>query len=415
MSRPEINSVFTPRSAEINTQMYVERPDLEKALLRAIRGSMHPLVFGESGYGKSWLYKQVLERNTIPFIVANCANASRIGSITQEICSRSIMPGTATRTGYSEDKSASIKAPIAEAGLKHQSQYTLSQAEPLITAFQQLSQAPHKGAVVVLDNLESIFDHKELMNELADLIILLDDEKYAKYKVKFLIVGVPNGVLEYFSKAKNMESVSNRIEELPKVEGLDIAQVGQLVSKGFIDQLQLKISQNQIIELARRIFHVTMGVAQRVHEYCEKLAYAIEENDWKYSFSLCEIAEHDWLLIGLRQSYAVVERHLNSRETAIARRNQVIYCIGKINSHQFDSGRIEGLIRKEFPESIPSTNMGVGSILSELANSEQPLLKKNDKTNEYSVVDPRYVMCIRVVLQNDKSTNKVIKRQFKKS
>lgn len=413
INRPEINTVFTPRSAEINEEMYVERPDLEKALLRAIRGSMHPLVFGESGNGKSWLYKRVLEKNEIPCIVANCANASRIGSITQEICGRAIRPGTATKTGYSEDKTASVKTPVAEGGLKHQAQYALSQTEPLIRAFQQLSKVSPNGAVIVLDNLESIFDDKALMNELADLIILLDDEKYAAYKVKFLIVGVPNGVLEYFSKAKNLESVSNRIEEVPKVEGLDISQVGQLARKGFIDLLKVKIPQNQLLELSKRIFHVTMGVAQRVHEYCEKLAYAIEENDWNYTTNLWGAAERDWLLIGLRQSYSVVESHLNSRETAIARRNQVIYCIGKISSHQFDSGRIEGLIRKEFPDTVPETNMGIGSILSELANADHPLLKKNDKTNEYSVIDPRYVMCIRVVLQNDKATNKVIKRRFK--
>lgn len=411
--RPEIASVFTPRKAEINNDMYIDRPSLERALLRAVRGSMHSLLFGESGNGKSWLYKRVMERNSIPYVVANCANASRNESITKEICDRVIASGTATKTGYSEDKSASVKAVVLEGGVKHQSQYLIRSPEPLLSAFKSLFQKSPNGSIVVLDNLESIFFDSKLMDELADIIILLDDEEYAACKVKFLIVGVPNGVLEYFSRSKNLESVSNRIEEIQKIDGFDLPQVTELVKKGFVDQLQLPLTLTHQSEISRRIFHVTMGVAQRVHEYCEKLAYNVEENNWVYKTGLLELAEKDWLMVGLRQSYSVVEGHLNSRATSIARRNQVIFGIGRITSHQFDSARIEDIIRKEFPETIPETNMGIGSILSELANSDSPLLKKNDKTNEYSIADPRYVMCIRVVLQKDKSNGKVVKRQFK--
>jgi len=42
------------------------------------------------------------------------------------------------------------------------------------------------------------------MDELADIIILLDDTRFAKLKVKILIVGTPTGVLDYFSKTKNL-------------------------------------------------------------------------------------------------------------------------------------------------------------------------------------------------------------------
>ena len=50
------------------------------------------------------------------------------------------------------------------------------------------------------------------MDELANIILLLDDERYSIYKVYFLLVGTPNGVLQYFRKTKNTESVSNRIK-----------------------------------------------------------------------------------------------------------------------------------------------------------------------------------------------------------
>lgn len=54
--KPE--EVFTPRSPEVNSEMYIARPDLEKALKNALRSSLHVIIHGESGTGKSWLYKQ---------------------------------------------------------------------------------------------------------------------------------------------------------------------------------------------------------------------------------------------------------------------------------------------------------------------------------------------------------------------
>jgi ABC-type Mn2+/Zn2+ transport system ATPase subunit len=84
--------------------MYVDRPAHEKDLSRALKRDSHTLVFGESGNGKSWLYKKVLETESINYVVANCANASRIGSITQEICNAIISPGTVKKLGYSEER-----------------------------------------------------------------------------------------------------------------------------------------------------------------------------------------------------------------------------------------------------------------------------------------------------------------------
>lgn len=382
-------------------------------MLRSVQGSMHSLLFGESGNGKSWMYKKVLDQNLIIYRVANCANASRMKSITSEIVCALVQPGTAQRTGYSENKEASIKAVVVEGKLVHQSQYKLQMSEPLEQALSAFRQHIGGGpAVVVLDNLESIFGNSDLMNELADIIILLDDQRYAKYKLKFLIVGVPNGVLEYFAKTKNLESVSNRLEELPKVGGLSAAMVLTLVTRGFNELLRFSLSSESVEEIGSHIHHVTMGVAQRVQEYCEKLGYQIDDNRKLFTSELLKKADSDWLLLGMRQGYTVVESHLNSKRTTIARRNQVIYSIGKIRRHQIDSGNVTDVLKEEFPETVSETNMGIGSILADLATGESPLLKKNPKTNEFRVIDPRYIMCIRIMLCKHSVTNIVEKRSF---
>lgn len=409
----KISEVFTPRSSTVNLRTYVPRLDLERSLLRSIQGSMHSLLFGESGNGKSWLYKKVLEQSNIPYRVANCANASRLKSLTNEIIGVLVSPGTAQKTGFTENKEAAVKAVFAEGKLVHQDQYRLQLEDPLEAAFAHFSQQ-HDGklAVIVLDNLESIFSNAERMDELADIIILLDDPRYARYRLKFLIVGVPNGVLEYFAKTKNLESVSNRLEELHKVGGLTQPMIATLVRIGYNDLLRFALSPGSLEEISRHIHYVTLGVAQRAQEYCEKLAYLIEESKRVYRTELLQNADRDWLMLGMRQAYTVVEAHLNSRRTTIARRNQVIFCIGKMKTHQLDSSKITERIREEFPETVPETNMGIGGILSDLANDEPPLLKRNPKTNEYRVVDPRYVMCIRTMLRKDVKTGSVTKLSF---
>ncbi|WP_336916186.1 AAA family ATPase [Vibrio cholerae] len=409
--RKEITEVFTPRQSDVNTDMYVDRPLHEKALARALKRNSHTLIFGDSGNGKSWLYKKVLTENSIPYVVANCANASRLKSVTQEICNCLIEPGTVTKLGFSEEKAAEVNAYFAKGALKHSGNYDLSQEEPLLKSFKLFSAINSDKKILVLDNLESIFGSKELMDELADIIILLDDERYSACNINLLIVGIPNGVLQYFSETKNLESVANRIQEIEKVASLDCRQVMQIVRKGF-DQLSIKITGQNLMDLAEHVWNVTLGIAQRIHEYCECLAYEIEDNDWKYDKALLNKADISWLKQGLRQSYHVIESHLNSRETSVARRNQVIFCLAKTTRHQFDSNDIDALIRKEFPSTVPETNMGIGTILGDLSKGDNPLLNKNSKSNSYSIRDPRYLMCIKIVLYKDKESEKVIKKQF---
>jgi DNA replicative helicase MCM subunit Mcm2 (Cdc46/Mcm family) len=51
----------------------------------ALRGNLHIIIHGESGTGKSWLYKKTFRDAGVQFLVANLANASRLGSIAAEL------------------------------------------------------------------------------------------------------------------------------------------------------------------------------------------------------------------------------------------------------------------------------------------------------------------------------------------
>jgi hypothetical protein len=411
--RPDINEVFTPRNSEVNKTMYIEREILEKELIRSIKGSMHSFLFGESGNGKSWLYKKVFSEKKIDYVVANCARASMKKSIVDEIYSVCVQNGSSQKVSYSETKKAGVNV-VATAELGHQGNYDIKQEDKLIESFIALNENNNsKPVVIVFDNVETIFKNVELMSELSDIIILLDDSRYSQYNVKFLIVGVPNQVLEYFSSAKNPSSVGNRIQEISRVAGLLPGQVVTFSEKGFQKHLKVNIGETQLKRLALHVYDITLGVPQRMHEYCEGLSYIIEDNKWEYQPSLLDLADCNWLKKGLRENYSVIEAHLNSDETVNGRRNQVIYALGKIAHHQVNTITIGEQIEKEFPNNAPESKSGIGQVLSHLAKGEKPVLKKIANTRSYSLTEPRYLMCIRIMLHKDEESENVRKKLFK--
>ena len=127
------------------------------------------------------------------------------------------------------------------------------------------------------------------MEELGNIILLLDDPDYAEHDVKILIVGVPSEVVEYYQRIPNLEPVSNRLTELPPVSSLNWGQIEDLVRRGLVEHLKVSLSAVQIREMALHVEQVTLGIAQRLHEYCEILGHAIEDSEWKYDSNLLEI------------------------------------------------------------------------------------------------------------------------------
>lgn len=408
--RKKVNKVFTPRSADVNKKMYIDRPELEKALLRGVEGSMHSFLFGGSGNGKSWMYKRLFDKNNIRYRVVNCGSVNMCGSIMNEIYEVCVDNGHATKTGYKEKKEAAANMLALKAKVVHDAEFHLKREGKLEEAYSSLSQGKSL-AVIVIDNLEMIFKNKNLMDELASILILLDDTKYAKYNIKFLLVGTPNNVVEYFNQTTNSSSISNRIKELPRITSLSERQVETLLNQGFNQLLEINISIIDLKSLSKHVYNITLGVPQRVHEYCEELAYLCEDNDWLYNEDMINRADIRWMSSGLRQDYQIIEKSLNSVETIHGRRNQVLYVISKITRHQFDMKQVSLLIKKEFTKTAPSGNNGIGQILASLANEER-ILKKGTAKNTYGIIDARLLSVLRIMLRKNEQTEEVIKVAF---
>ncbi len=100
----------------------------------------------------------------------------------------------------------------------------------------------------------------------------------------------------------------------------------------------------------------------------------------------------------LRECYVTIQSHLNSEETAEGRRNQVIFALGRVSSHQIDTQSIGVVIAQDFPNNTPESNSGIGQVLANLAKGDRPILKKITNSSYYVIADPRFTMCIRIML-----------------
>ena len=78
-----------------------------------------------------------------------------------------------------------------------------------------------KTSVLVLDNIEHISHSSERLIELNSLLMKIDNINFAHYNVKILVVGTPNGVNQFYSNIDNLETISNRLEEISEVKGLE--------------------------------------------------------------------------------------------------------------------------------------------------------------------------------------------------
>lgn len=408
--RHSVNEVFTPRRNDVNREIYVDRKELEKELGRSLRGSLHTVVFGESGSGKSWLYKKVLADMQAEVATANCANAQRFNSLTREIQYVVAQKSPKRLTAIDEEMNAGIRAVVAEGGFKSTRKYEFSENDPLLDCFQQLRQkAGTNIAVLVIDNLEMIFKSTELMQELASIITLLDDARYAEYKVKLLIVGVPSNVKDYL--AKSHQSVGNRISEVTEISSLSEEEVATLVERGFVTLLKANIDQDTLKRWQSHIYRVTMGYAQPVQEYCEQLGYILESANWTANTDQLSIADNAWLKQGLSQASGVIVSLMNERETKVGRRNQVLYSLGRINKRVFHVNEVENILRNEFPSTTSNVTLGIGQILNELSTQENSIIKRSSKGPTYELRDARFAMALRVLLSKDSQKENVYKSE----
>lgn len=406
------SEVFTPRSHKINEYSHVPRAIYMKELERAFDQGKHIFIHGESGAGKSWLFKDFAKKKKLPVLICNLANASKFNSIDSEFENtvnrelEKIKVSFSRTDELSGDGTADFgKIPlwtVLELKLRlvfkrnKQTSYKILSKEPFEAALEFISKKArrNKKSVILLENFESIIDNSKVLKELANVLTLLDDPRYGKYNVTLFIIGTPSDILYYFSNTPANAPISNRLSTIREVSQLTEEEAISLVKKGFAALNYIIESEKEILDY---ICWITDRIPQRIQEYCYFLATNGESNR-KITSSNLQKTDIEWLGDSLYQSYTAIENAMNSKDTSIGRRNQTLYCLGQFKFNEIRVNEMELLMRKHFPKKTDGVTINPSQTLSELSKSENPIIKKSPKGDSYYFTDPKYRICIRLML-----------------
>lgn len=391
--------VFTPRAANVNEAMYIRRPALEEAIQRALRSKFHFILHGESGSGKTWLYKSALAKINVSVFTINMANASRFDDLNAAFeqfvkgirKERQVSRSTSTTGGFD--------AGVMNAERATDKQYELSEAEPFERCLQNISNK-NGTSVLVFDNFESIMDNEKIIKQVVNVLTLLDDENYSKYGVFIAIVGVPSDIRRLFASISRSTTIANRVKEIPEVDRLTFSQTEELILRGFEEKLKYEIAPDFKSELVNLVAWLTDRIPQQVHELCLSIAYDAQK-EHKINLEILNEAKRKWMKDSLLSSYSAIDSMMNSRETRIGRRNQTLYSRGLCEEEDFKYTDIELILRREFPSDTKGVILNISQVLSELAGGNNPIIRRTPRGDEYRFSHPQYRMCLRAMLKKN--------------
>ncbi|QYJ06405.1 AAA family ATPase [Qipengyuania flava] len=391
--------VFTPRAHELNQRTYARRDELETALKDAMLGHKYIIVHGESGNGKTWLYKKVFEELSTPCTVINLAKLITEKSLNAVISSKLGELGYEEQTSQTQELDAGAKPGGIGANYKHKYTYEGRQIGAIEALALHLKKLHGKPGVVVLDNFEQIISKDNYVEEIAALIISADEDVIASTGIKFLIVGTPTNIMEMLSKVSDASTIANRFVEIPEVARLGLAESRYIMSQGFEKHLDTTfiIDKNK---LYREISYKTDGIAQQVQELCLQIAINASKEGGKITEKTLIQSEKQWLNATLSADRNAVIGHMNSQETKVGRKDQTIYCLGHMPKEEFKLTDVENEVRRTF--SVPHTkSLNIPQILADFQKGSHPIIRKSPRNSHYSFRSPKYKMVIRSMLYLD--------------
>lgn len=391
------HQVFTPRAANVNDEMYIRRENIERRLKNSLHTDKFLVIHGESGNGKTWLYKRVFQQNSVPFVVLNLSNVIGAGSLDDAFQQKLAEYGYSSITSTESHLSGGAKILGVGGNISSKTARSFVSGSPFLNLIEELSRrANGKNSVLVLDNFESIVHDSAVLDQVRALIINSDDPTFAQHKVQILIVGVPGNLKEAISKGNNATPVSNRLTELPEVDRMTEAEARELIQRGFEDELQLKLSPDvNKDDLYKSIFWHTDRIAQHLHELCLIVAQEATDSSGVITPRLVEEALSIWASDTLSSDLAVIEGVMNARDTKAGRKNQVLYAMGVCKLEDFKYSDIEPIVRENFD--VGGATLNVPAILSGFSTAKNPLIRRTP-SDAWRFVSPKYKMAIRAKL-----------------
>jgi hypothetical protein len=396
------DKVFTPKSFEVNNSMYVRRAELETRLVDAFPSNKFIVIHGESGNGKTWLFKKVFADEDIFYEVVNLGNASGAESLDKAF---SVKLGEwGSKQKISEGTASSAGAKPMGMGIDHRLDTSTSYSAKspfhhLVEEVRRRAGNDHRCAII-FDNFEAIVDNPKLIQELAGIILNADDESFAKYDVQLVIVGTPTNLKQTIVQLSKSAPVANRLVEIPEVARMSSDEAAQLMEQGFVSELGLvfdsDVDKQTVFD---EIAWYTDRIAQHIQELCLLIAQEANRNGGKISKAVFDKATETWVNDTLSADIATIHGSMNARDTRIGRKNQALYALGQCKLEDFKYTDIETVLRRNFD--VGGATLNIAQILSGFAAETNPIITRNPQADAWRFVSPKYRMAIRALLKKE--------------
>jgi len=383
--RPE--DVFTPRARVVNQSMYVHRPELERELKRAIRSGYHLVIFGDSGCGKSWLYKKVFDDERVVFSCIDLNDAHTADDVDlimlDAIDDEDWQVVEEIRTSESSVMPYDVGRKTGRSKVMRRKE--TQSFEKLCISLRRA--AGKKKAFVVFENLEHALEKPDVVARLRSLVLSLDDVSLASSSVQILFVGVPADIKSILAQGNKYQTISNRVIEISEVSRMSRDQASHLIRQGF--EVELDMVTESFEYCISQIIYLTDRIPQYLHDLCLQVAFQAEEVRNTVSPTVVVDGAHRWVNTSARQHLGFLEATLGPGRRRTDQKSRIIYAIATWEKVNFYASDIEERLRERFPVTVGQNRVQVMRVLNKLSVGDSRLLKKNDEDQTFRVATPK--------------------------
>ncbi len=392
--------------------MYINRPKHEEALRRAIKTGYNIVIFGDSGCGKSWLYKKVFSDDDIFFESIDFNSAETDDDVDLQMLEVLSEYEEWAEKEQTKEKSFDFKPQRMGVGAKGDVTFSKNEGSSFTRLLEAIrSKAGSKKAYLVFENLEYILDKPAVIRRVQSMLLALDDKRVGAYNVKICLVGVPSDIKEILASGNKFQTISNRVYEIPEVGKLERKSVDLLVRRGLEQELDYTIESKHFC--CSQIAFTTYQTPQYLHDLCLHVALRAEDAFNTVSPYIIEVATQDWLMANARQNYEFVHKLIISDSSKRHSRSKIIYCISRLEKHFFKAEDVAKELEVQFPKTMSQGKMQVLRWLRKLASGDERLLKCDPEQKLFRVSTPMLRSSLRVCLKHEKSTERVDVKDLK--
>lgn len=405
------NEVFTPRSANVNSVMYVNRPEHENALRRGVQTGYNLVVFGDSGCGKSWLYKKVFEDEGIFYQIVDFSSAENVDDVDIQLLEIVSEYEEWSEKERKETRSADVKPAGMGVGGQSESTFEKNEKSPFARLLASIRMAAKKKtSYLVLENLEYILDRPDIVRKIQMMLLALDDPNIGRHNVQICLVGVPSEIKEILADGNRYQTISNRVYEVPELNRLDRQSVDLLVVRGLEQQLDYNFESKTFC--CGRIAFVTYQIPQYVHDVCLHVALRAEDQHNTVNPSIVDEAVQDWIMSNSRQGVEFVRKWIMADRSAKGVRAKTMFAISRLDKHFFEASDVTDVLRKEFPKTFGGSKIQTLRTLRAMAAGGDKFLKCDSERQLFRVSTPHLRSALRICLRKKIRDEGVEVRKF---